>query len=116
MPLLFRRRPVAPPAPAELSPWQREQKRVARYDLLCHLVFERGEHFRRDFGDWVRLRLEPAGGLFLELDSYGHNLGVKRGSGEYVEGTQGYYGGFTGAPVSRIGSHFGAPHLVASPE
>jgi hypothetical protein len=117
MPLPFRRRqPAAIPPPPPETTWQRAQRNVARYDLLCQLVFERGEHFRRDFGDWVRLRLEPVGGLYLELDSYGRNLGLKRGSGEYKQGSEGYYGGFQGAKVERIGGHFGAPSIHANPD
>jgi hypothetical protein len=92
------------------SPLGRHQTadRISAFDRLCALVAARGAHFDRDFGHWVRLRL--ADEQFLELDSYGHNLLLKQGSGDYL----GIYAGFAGSTLEWIGSHFGPPTVRAT--
>lgn len=104
----FRREPAPEPAPAPTA-YEVKAARVARFDALCHAVFLKGAHFRRDFGDWVRLRL--ADGTYLELDSYGRNLMVKEGSGEYPPDSEGHYGGFVGRNLYKVGIHFGSPEV-----
>lgn len=113
----FRRDPAEPVPTPEPSPWEQAEarrtlvaRRQARFDALCHAIFLKGAHFRRDFGDWVRLRLDD--GTYLQLDSYGRNLMRKDGSGDYPAGTAGYYGGFTGRELGYVGSHFGEPATV----
>ena len=107
----FRREEPPVPEPArEPTAYERQMARQARYDALCHAIFVKGAHFRRDFGHWVRLRLPD--GTYLQLDSYGRNLMRKEGSGEYPGGNEGYYGGFAGKDIAYIGSHFGEPASV----
>lgn len=55
-----------------------------RYRSLVAAVMEKGEHFRKPHGEWVRLRLDdnPVG-LYLSLDTWSKALGLKRGSGDY---------------------------------
>lgn len=106
----FRRTPLPEPAAPVSSAAERAAALVEQFDALCRLVNEKGAHFRRDFGHWVRLRL--ADERFLELDSYGRNLGLKAGSGEY--GRDGYYIGFVGAKLKYLGTRFGAPEIHAS--
>lgn len=106
----FRRTPLPEPVVPAPSAAERQAALVAQFDALCQLVNEKGAHFRRDFGHWVRLRL--AGERFLELDSYGHNLGLKVGSGEY--GRDGYFVGFEGSKPQYLGTHFGAPSVHAT--
>lgn len=61
-----------------------------RYRALVHSVMEKGEHFRKAHGEWVRLRLDDdPNGMFIELDTWNYVLNLKRGSGFYN-----YHGGF----------------------
>lgn len=102
----FRHEPPIEPT-REPTAFERQTALIARFDALCAAVSAKGAHFRRDFGHWVRLRL--ADGTHLELDSYGRNLMLKEGSGEYPGGDQGFFGGFTGRDLYKIGGHFGSP-------
>jgi hypothetical protein len=84
-----------------------------QYNELVGLVSEKGEHFRKPHGEWVRLRLDDdPNGLYLQLDTWSKAMGLKRGPGDYH-----LYGGFDslGGFVEYLGIDFGGFELRVSP-
>ena len=88
-----------------------------RYRALAHAVSEKGEHFRKAHGEWVRLRLDDdPEGPFLELDTWNRQLILKYGAGDYE-----YWGGFAPWRFSRerrvevLGIVFGSFSLYVTP-
>lgn len=49
------------------------------HDKLVHLIIKYGERFRKEHGNWIKLKLE--GNKFLQLDTWNGNPNLKWAAG-----------------------------------
>ena len=87
------------------------------YKGLVSLVWAKGEQFPKKHGCWIRVWLDQAQGLFINMDAYNNCIEIRQGSGLYdPDSDHSYYLGCEGQTLENLGSDWGGFTRRATPE
>jgi hypothetical protein len=87
------------------------------YKKLISLIWAKGEQFPKKHGCWIRVWLDQAQELFINMDAYNNSIEIRQGSGLYdFDSDRSYYLGCEGQTLESLGSDWGGFTLRATPE